>query len=591
LAVSPGHAVYTLAPKLDHHVLEPILILLLFLMPPLGNGGRLSPGSRIMGALCFPVTLLLWRGAPLFWVDAFAVMLIHAAVEYRRGNRAPVNDYPWMFFGGAVCLGALCFLDPWGMAGGVSSLVFSWFHVNLLLAFAVLLAILGRSGSVKGFAIRAGGSVLVMLSLLLFTQRKEVGSSVLDAVSFVFGNEDAWLGPIGEQALIFKQGVFSGPLYFLTVIWFLAPLAVVVAAREWRRGGMRDVGHLRMLVWVIGVIPLVRNRYTVDVAVIVALFGGYLLAYCWKTWVSSYGRALSVLALIILLAPSHDGYKDLITYDLSEAERFEEFGENGIFQWLRDHTPATSFYLNPRRPPEYGVLAPWYMGSKITVLSRRASVSTGFGWEAHGLYESSGFLATPVPERAYDIVLENKVRYVIVKQDGHFDDYFRVAQQGVSKGTLPPDLLAGYDPFASIYTRLLFFDGSAYEAEGRVIPSLGRFRLLYETPSISGRLDAYKIFEFVPGAVITGRCTSAVPVSVELSLRTSIGREFVYSAMEQPDEAGRFHVVVPYATASLQGATQALDTYRLSCGDNVIARIRVTESDVATGAIIPSRRE
>ncbi|KUK61199.1 MAG: Oligosaccharyl transferase, STT3 subunit [Methanoculleus marisnigri] len=112
------------------------------------------------------------------------------------------------------------------------------------------------------------------------------------------------------------------------------------------------------------------------------------------------------------------------------------------------------------------------------------------------------------------------------------------------------------------------------------VPALQHYRLVHETPqnvygSTGGSgpdLKAVKVFEYVPGARISGEGIIEVPVT------TNTGRTFTY---RQESVNGTF--VVPYATSGWSGEVKATGEYRIAGTGQTFG---VTEEDIQQGRII-----
>ena len=112
------------------------------------------------------------------------------------------------------------------------------------------------------------------------------------------------------------------------------------------------------------------------------------------------------------------------------------------------------------------------------------------------------------------------------------------------------------------------------------VPALQHYRLVHETPqniygSTGGNgpdLKAVKVFEYVPGARISGDGIIEVPVT------TNTGRTFTY---RQESVNGTF--VVPYATSGWSGDVKATGDYRIAGTGQTFG---VTEEDIQQGRTI-----
>ncbi|MDD1729723.1 MAG: oligosaccharyl transferase, archaeosortase A system-associated, partial [Methanospirillum sp.] len=111
------------------------------------------------------------------------------------------------------------------------------------------------------------------------------------------------------------------------------------------------------------------------------------------------------------------------------------------------------------------------------------------------------------------------------------------------------------------------------------VPALQHYRLVHESPTRASPQELpdiryVKIFEYVPGAVITGDGI------IEITVRTNTGREFVY---RQESVNGSF--TVPYPTQSRIGDVETLGLYRIvETGDE----FQVTDEQIINGETVPN---
>jgi dolichyl-diphosphooligosaccharide--protein glycosyltransferase len=470
--------------------------------------------------------------------------------------------------------------------------------VILLAIFSLLTFLAAVSGGYRRFLLLTGAVVLAGgAGLLIFgplgTFVSELGSGFL----FLRRSGDAWLEFNSELRGVFSRHEFLFTAGYLTAAWFVAPFAFVAALRSWQRGGRRDTGLITFAVWsplfLLGLIL----RYVPIAGVIASMGGGYLFSLAWGEGRDTKKRTLlAALALVLFIIPSYPHYKNTVTGSLPAFMRYGLFGRTGVLEWIRDNTPKTSYYLNPVSRPEYGVLTNWDLGARVYQVAERPSMVTAFGWESHGLFEQAGFMVTPHQEIAEKIANENRIRYILLKAFTSLDRSYRVAAEGERKGRLPEGITRGYAPDLSMYRRLFLLDGSSFAASDVLVPSLGNYRLIFETDyAVQGAdpgsaVSFFKVFEVVKGARIAGRGKPGATVSLRLPLSTSRGRVFTYHAATKGDREGRYGFTVPYATEGKQGTTAALGEYVVS-GDGVKeVKVRVSEADVAEGRTLFSGR-
>jgi dolichyl-diphosphooligosaccharide--protein glycosyltransferase len=124
------------------------------------------------------------------------------------------------------------------------------------------------------------------------------------------------------------------------------------------------------------------------------------------------------------------------------------------------------------------------------------------------------------------------------------------------------------------------------------LEALQHFRLVHEseTPVTTSGQKWVKIFENVPGAVVSGSATAGTRVSATVDILTNQNRLFKYSQSNITDSDGRFTLILPYSTEGpIAGGTQ-FDTmpqgnYTLVVGSTAYG-LRVPERYVLEGASI-----
>jgi len=122
--------------------------------------------------------------------------------------------------------------------------------------------------------------------------------------------------------------------------------------------------------------------------------------------------------------------------------------------------------------------------------------------------------------------------------------------------------------------------------------ALQHYRLVHEseTAATSNGQKFVKIFEHVPGAVISGNALPGIKVVAAVPIMTNQNRVFLYQQSNTSDASGRFTLVLPYSTeGSIAGGTnfdtKPMSAYQLSVGDKVY-ELKVPEEHVLSGAII-----
>jgi dolichyl-diphosphooligosaccharide--protein glycosyltransferase len=592
VAILPAHVMYSFAAQLDHHVAEPLVCMLLM-------GSFLKPADRRFGWLAtgfwLVFSLLIWRGAVIFWGVAVLALLLQGRDEVKRQGNSPTAAFgARACLGGALILSPLCLLDLWGSSATIAFETVSWFHVLLLLASAAALAIAGSSGSIpRRWPLAAGG--LLAAVLLLAASPHQLGHFLTEfrAGLAVIFSRDPWLDSISElHSVFFPEGVFDWHYgaRFLSGLYLLAPVVSLLVWRSWRQSREGDLRLPLFLVWnsFFFILPLFRERYMHLAAITTALGAGFLVArYRERLPVKPAWRSVVVVgALLLFLSPIIPFLVDPGGEVRLDAE--EKYGLRDTLAWLRDRTPPTSGFSDPRRKPEYGVLAHWGIGSYVTYLGQRPTLATNFGWETHGLYESCAFLTTINPAVAEEIIHANRIRYIVLgNHSADLRGLWAIAEQGVAKRKLPFALMTPFNPPMSMFYRLYFDNGATVDLPANHEDALERYRLVHVSPGGQeiprhGFVPWYKIFEHVPGVLLKGRARPGTVVSIDLELRNDRGLGFDYRDVVRARSDGTFAFHLPYATDGRSGDFTPQGVYNLDLGGER-RPIRISAADVLTG--------
>lgn len=586
LALHPAFIAYSLPMNFDHHAVEPLVALLLFSLPLCERGDRLPPWALVTAILALLLAILFWRGSTLYWGLAFLSVLARSLVG---NHRSLARGYSFVFGATALLLAGYCLLDPWGGAGQIAFGVISWFHVICLTAAAAILLLFALCPNRRHFGWWLGGVGAVVLVAALAGPLAGMVRQFIGGLSFVRGQGDPWLDTNSELRGVFKARYsFWYSASYLTPFWFLAPVALCLGTRRWYKGG-GDPLLLNFLLWS----PLLAMGFIIRYSHIAGLFTSVAAGFLATTAVDAlrdwrWRRAMVAAGVVLLLLPGIPHYREAAIADLPAYMKYGLHGEQGVLAWLREKTPPTSYWANPVTKPEYGVLARWSLGALIYQVARRPALSTAFGWEGYGFYQEAGFWVTEDEVKAIGVAREAEVRYVVVQAVQDLAADFAVASQGQERGALPVGLVGGQlRPERAMHTRLMQGDGSMMRAAEVMLPALASWRLVHESPYLAqtggAEMSYYKVFERVPGALVTGMAPKGQAVILTLDLLTTRQRRFSYLTRVHAGEDGMFAVRVPYATGSQQGDTRPAGSYTLYVGQTVTGTVAVSEDDVVQG--------
>jgi asparagine N-glycosylation enzyme membrane subunit Stt3 len=223
-------------------------------------------------------------------------------------------------------------------------------------------------------------------------------------------------------------------------------------------------------------------------------------------------------------------------------------------------------------------------------LSKRPAVSNNFQTNVD---ETARFFMSDSEKEAKEIMDKFKVKYVITDSlmlaaNGKFSsiaqiagknsgDFYDVQQQQTGAG-----IQATVAPKRALLNLVMFklqnLDGA----------NLGNLRLVHESnvpPGVDERNITVKVFEYVPGARISGTAKSNQTVIALLGLKSNTGRQFIYQNRAVSDNNGSFEITVPYSTENTSSGVSAISAYALKVeGTNTtISGIQVKESDILSG--------
>ncbi|HHV24673.1 MAG TPA: oligosaccharyl transferase, archaeosortase A system-associated [Methanosarcina sp.] len=252
--------------------------------------------------------------------------------------------------------------------------------------------------------------------------------------------------------------------------------------------------------------------------------------------------------------------------------------------WLEASSPETSYYLEPSKAPEYGVLSWWDYGNWIVYLAKRPVVSNNF---QTGIQDSAHFFTTDSEDEAKAIMEKLNVKYVITDKlmaSGKFGAIAELAGEDIEK-YFTVETVSGINGLEIVATpKKEFTDTEIYKLHELDGTNLGNLRLVHESTvpeKNNNKKNDVKIFEFVPGARFSGTAEPGQSITATLELSSNTGRKFTYQNKVVSDKNGLFEITVPYSTENTAGGINALSAYSLNAGKNAIASgIQVTENDI-----------
>ncbi|HLL54036.1 MAG TPA: peptide transporter [Myxococcaceae bacterium] len=532
----------------DHHVHEPFIIA----VAALALGRALETKSR--GA-AFTAGLVLGLGRLLTPLAFAFVPLLALAVPAAAGVRrregealARIGLRAGLTCAGVLALGVLAF----GEARSVEYEFLSWFHP--LFALAVFAGGAGLARLLAGS--RRGGAGLVAFAAVVAAP---LVPQLLRAVGHL-GRTDPLLRVVGESRPLFTDlpwavALLGAPLLAL-------PFALVGTLR--RLGSERALEALpaliatAFLVLAAGMQARFAQALAGALAVLLPLGLPYLFPAESDRRMRRFGQGLLAVGALSLLPPLAPPPPVPPVKDVARVRP--------TLRWMREHLPPASADPYSQAKPAYGVAASYLLGHFINLWAERPALASTFSQaEAHvaGNQRAGAILSCTDDEEAYRRAVAAGARYVLVT---------------------PSEVILGYPDFdrpRALLTRLLGDAGM----ESTAGPATAHFRLVFESAEERLRQERgpyARLFETVPGALLSGQAAPGEEVTAVLVLETRQGTRLQYERRARAGPDGRFALRVAYATAPTSEIHPApgQDGYMVKLG-GMVRTVTVTDAQVS----------
>ncbi len=602
--------------------------------------------SAVVSGFFFALLVFTWIGAPVFVSFIVLYAFIQTALDLKAGRNSDYLLICTVTALLATLLFTIP-LSAGSVRPGLemSAMYLSWFQVFYVLSLlAGTLILWGFSSyiSKKGLDWKYYPAILILVSVagLLSLRIFSAGSYafVIEGMRFFLGKGE-YIGTISEAVPLFltAQGklTFSAVLGSLGLCFPAAVGGLFLLGLEWKGEKSKPEG-IFFLLWSIffAYLALSQRRFSYLFAVNVAILTSYLL------WVllESFNFEAEIRKLLktgpvtrknimpVLKAEKETKSKtkskskvnnpSSSKKSLLEPDYFKivssvvlvglvfvpcvwagfAFAKEGgsvdpewedSLRWLEASSPETSYHLEPSETPEYGVLSWWDYGNWIIYLAKRPVVSNNF---QTGIQDSALFFTTDSEKEAKAIMEKLKVKYVITDDQmagGKFGAIVELAGKDIGK-YFKIETVNGKNSLETVATaKKEFMNTEIYKLHELDGTNLGNLRLVHESTvpeEKNGKKNDVKVFEFVPGARLSGTASSGQTINATLELSSNTGRKFTYHNEAMSDKNGSFEITVPYSTENSAGGVNAVSAYSLSAGENVIiSGVQVTESDILNG--------
>ena len=610
-AFLPAQQAVSTVGRLDHHVLEMTIFgtTVLFFLRAL----RDDPGSRysFWGGLALALGTFCWTGSFLYggFIMAFAVVQMILDRLHGRTESSAGRSALRVLFWGTLLLVPLVLVSPGIGRLSFTYVLLSWYQPALLAVATFMLpaiseVIFARGRRLAALRVSFGlvAAVLLMGAGAWFLIKGSGGLEFLTRRDplwqLIVELTPAWKLPPGQLVEYFSPLLYA------------APLVAILLARAVIRDRFHDVRQNALLAMLLftAVLGAQEARFLnyfaapFSIATLWALRRG-LTALTRKmkdrtlrVATLSAGAFLFVLPLAGLVKASFHSLPGNLDEGLAHIYP--------SLEWMRDHTPPTSYYLEPDRKPEYGVLADFTFGHWITTIGRRPNFCNPFGigpWHSKAVRESAKMFLMEDETELLPVLDRNEIRYVLLyNNENAVRDYALLAEKPLADYLVENPASGRQAPteryLRTFGVRLALMDGSQVVAGEREIPALDGFRLVHESPEthrrrvpgIEGVLQTsyVKIFERVKGAILEGHAPAGSSVELKVSVTTNTGRHFEYRSKHAAGSDGTFRFAVPYSSEPV-GDVSASAASLEAPGCHL--EVALTEAEVVSGALHPVR--
>ena len=630
LAVMPIHIAVSMFGATDHHVAEILLSTAAFALFifSLREGyssdlcGKLTKTDLLVcvrsrsvlyaigAGITLAVSVLTWTGSPIF-IGLFALYVpVQLALDLRLKRHSG-----YLFVSSCVMyLSALVFMIPVVLSMAregyeLSAAFVSWFHVLYILSMLLfgsicwaLAYLIGKKGSWWHYPF----AILALIAVAMAGIRSLMPtffSNIASGIGYLLGFDET-ISTINEALPLFwdQYGNFTlGSVWGgFGLFFFVALVSFLVILRKCEPSKNPDIAFFVVWSIIFFVLAISQRRFmyllSINVTVLSAYFMGQLHSWLVPGEVKEHGRKHKkvkadqsnlplLLAVGMLLLPGFLISVAAVSNPSIMPSDWEE-----TLDWIKDNTPATSYYNDPSNTPEYGILSWWDFGNWIIYRSQRPVVTNNF---QPSVQETAVFFLSQDGSKASNMLDERNVKYIVTDITMVKGKFFSIAklagedydsffdEETVTRGSSTVTTKVENDKFKNaMLVKLHVYDGSGS----------GHYRLVYESNTTVTRdpeVKYVKVFEYVRGVTITGKAEPGEIVYGATTLVSNQERKFDYYNSAVADEGGTYNLVLAYATQGSNSSTHAILPYTI-IGDKSRSprEINVTEHAVQAGEVL-----
>lgn len=537
ISILPSNIIWSRFGYFDHHIAESFSILLI--LYSLVKKARSEIHSWLLLGLSLGIGMLLWQGLILFTGIVLLILLLQGRHKFAISF-----------------LIALLLILPFSVKTNFPDSPFSYRGLSLLhitlLSLAILILVFCILIKKSKLWIPVFITVIFILLLFLLRQKGFYGG-----FSYLF-KTNVWLKTIHEfQTLVAPVGYYWETITAVVLFgraYFIWPFIAIFSV--FHKNYIVNKISFYLFLFFTGLMAFLSRRYTVwfspFYSIIISYFLIWMIDFFKKTIKLNFLKWILIFSVIIVTF-----YPVLDFFLKIKPETNPGLDEVRSLKWLADNTPLTSYYYNPTRKPEYGIMCYWNVGHYVIYFGKRPAVGSNFGVDVPNFMVPNHFFLSSSEQEVNKIMDDFNCRYIYLTKQRvqtlkeittYFsinpDSFIHIYYAKNEKGDIAELLKLKSPAYSTTLIRLHNFYGSGFYYEDKFYPPYRRFRLRY----VSNDQDI-KIFEYVTGATITGKGQPGEPVRIYLN--NEINKfYFPYFDSLQIDKNGKFNITTPYPTDS-----------------------------------------
>ncbi|MCL6471417.1 MAG: hypothetical protein K6T91_01185 [Firmicutes bacterium] len=256
-----------------------------------------------------------------------------------------------------------------------------------------------------------------------------------------------------------------------------------------------------------------------------------------------------------------------------------------MLKWIKENTPEVSHYLNPERPPEYGIVTDWFSGNYLVLIAERPTLSTvNQETGMDGIIASYKIFQTESEDELIQLMKRYRLRYILLGADyaAWQGDIEQLGEPGPRPDEIAylPTIVPAEEHFHISSARLYRFWGAGNEQFN--IDPMQHFRLVKITGT--SNQQTWKLFEFVKGTRLIVKAPPGSRIEVATEILPEGAGVIPWKLSRISDDDGMVEVFLPYATSKSPYSVKARP-YRVLIG-NKTYYLDLAESDVIEGRTV-----